>query len=110
MKGPILDWISAEEPLVPALHRRDKRDRGYNHNRTGALLCPAGLDWNDPEYVIPLATSFSLEVAISILGFKKSLKAENYRFEGTNGLPFYTPRMTLIILGAGFCEALCLSL
>lgn len=51
MKGPILDWISANDPLVPSLHRRNKSDRGFNHNKTGVLLCPAGLDWNIPEQV-----------------------------------------------------------
>lgn len=26
-------------------------DRGFHHERTGALLCPAGLDWNNTEYI-----------------------------------------------------------
>jgi hypothetical protein len=25
-------------------------NRGFHHERTGALLCPAGMDWSDPEY------------------------------------------------------------
>lgn len=45
MKGPILDWLSASEVLTPSLHRRNKSPRGYNHPRTGALLCPTGLEW-----------------------------------------------------------------
>jgi hypothetical protein len=24
-------------------------DRGFHHERTGALLCPAGLDWSNVE-------------------------------------------------------------
>lgn len=50
MKGPVLDWLAVGEPLVPPLHRRDKSLRGFNHPRTGALLCPAGLDWNAQGY------------------------------------------------------------
>lgn len=50
MKGPILDWLAVGEALVPLLHRRDKSLRGFNHPRTGALLCPAGLDWNAQGY------------------------------------------------------------
>jgi hypothetical protein len=32
--------------------RNVKADRGFHHERTGALLCPTGLDWDDPEYVV----------------------------------------------------------
>ncbi|KAF5314750.1 hypothetical protein D9611_007065 [Ephemerocybe angulata] len=50
MKGPIVDWISPRdgEPLRPTIHRNSKLDRGFNHPRTGALLCPTSLDWSDP--------------------------------------------------------------
>jgi hypothetical protein len=40
------------QSLNPPLGRNVKVDRGFNHNRTGALLCPAGLDWANTEYVI----------------------------------------------------------
>ncbi|KIK46536.1 hypothetical protein CY34DRAFT_75837, partial [Suillus luteus UH-Slu-Lm8-n1] len=33
----------------PHLHRNSKIDRGFNHELTGSLLCPAGMDWSDPE-------------------------------------------------------------
>lgn len=50
MKGAILDWITPRgESLRPPLSRNVKTDRGYYHERTGALLCPADLDWSDPE-------------------------------------------------------------
>ena len=26
-----------------------KVERGFNHDVTGALLCPAGLDWSDSK-------------------------------------------------------------
>jgi hypothetical protein len=37
--------------LNPPLLRNVKADRGFHHERTGALLCPTGLDWSNPEYV-----------------------------------------------------------
>ena len=50
LKGVIIDWIAPEgQSLVPPLSRNQKASRGFNHNVTGALLCPAELDWSDPE-------------------------------------------------------------
>jgi len=50
LKGPILDWITPRgQSLSPPLARNVKMDRGFRHERTGALLCPAGLDWTDNE-------------------------------------------------------------
>lgn len=53
LKGSILDWITPRgQSLNPPLARNIKSDRGFNHERTGALLCPASLNWSDLEYVI----------------------------------------------------------
>ena len=50
LKGAVLDWITPKgQNLVPPLARNVKADHGLNHKRTGALLCPAGLDWSNPE-------------------------------------------------------------
>ena len=50
MKGAIIDWITPEgQTLNPPLNCRYKHDRGYRHDRTGALLCPTGIDWNIPK-------------------------------------------------------------
>ena len=50
LKGAVLDWITPKgQNLVPPLARNMKLDRRYNHERTGALLCPAGLDWSNLE-------------------------------------------------------------
>ncbi|RDB22948.1 hypothetical protein Hypma_009802 [Hypsizygus marmoreus] len=50
LKGPIIDWITPrDQPLRPPLARNVKIDRGFNHEVTGALLCPAELNWSDPE-------------------------------------------------------------
>ncbi|KAG1837997.1 hypothetical protein F4604DRAFT_1885625 [Suillus subluteus] len=50
LKSAVLDWISPKgEAIQPPLHRNSKIDRGFNHELTGFLLCPAGLDWNDSQ-------------------------------------------------------------
>ncbi|KAG2737573.1 hypothetical protein P692DRAFT_20761391 [Suillus brevipes Sb2] len=50
LKSAVLDWISPRgEAIQPPLHRNSKIDRGFNHELTGSLLCPAGLDWGDPR-------------------------------------------------------------
>lgn len=52
LKSPIIDWITLrDQPLRPTLSRSSKIDRGFNHERTGALLCPVEYCWNDPEFV-----------------------------------------------------------
>jgi hypothetical protein len=53
LKGAILDWITPQGlPLNPPLSRNVKIDWGFHHERIGALLCPAGLDWSNHEFVI----------------------------------------------------------
>jgi len=50
LKGAILDWITPRgQPLNPSLARNVKIDRGFHHDRTGALLCPADMDWTSTE-------------------------------------------------------------
>jgi hypothetical protein len=50
LKGTVLDWITPRgQPLNPPLARNVKTDRGFHHERTGALLCPAGMDWANAE-------------------------------------------------------------
>jgi len=50
LKGVVLDWITPKDgALLPPLSRNVKTNRGFHHPVTGALLCPAGLDWKDPE-------------------------------------------------------------
>jgi hypothetical protein len=50
LKGAILEWITPRgQPLTPPLTRNSKVDRGFHHERTGALLCPAGLDWSNTD-------------------------------------------------------------
>lgn len=50
LKGGILDWIVPPGgSTTPALIRNRKVNRGFKHDITGALLCPAGMDWSDSE-------------------------------------------------------------
>ena len=50
LKAAIIDWIMPRgESLHPPIPRNSKTERGFNHEKTGALLCPAGLDWSDIE-------------------------------------------------------------
>jgi len=55
LKGAVLDWITPKgQPLNPPLARNVKIDRGFHHERTGALLCPAGLNWSNSEYELTI--------------------------------------------------------
>jgi hypothetical protein len=51
LKSAVLDWIVPRgEVISPPIARNVKADRGFNHEKTGALLCPAGLDWCGDGY------------------------------------------------------------
>ncbi|KAG2746209.1 hypothetical protein P692DRAFT_201841031 [Suillus brevipes Sb2] len=50
LKSAVLEWLVPRGQVVtPPLSRNIKSDRGFNHEVTGALLCPAGLDWSNAE-------------------------------------------------------------
>ncbi|KAJ3531698.1 hypothetical protein NMY22_g8043 [Coprinellus aureogranulatus] len=50
LKGAIIDWIGRSGfPVEPPLSRSMKQKRGFEHERTGFLLCPPDIDWNDVE-------------------------------------------------------------
>jgi hypothetical protein len=50
MKGTIIDWITPPgQSIIPPLNRKMKFDRGFHHEATGSLLCPAGVNWDNPE-------------------------------------------------------------
>jgi len=57
LKGAILDWITPRGgSLNPPLARNVKIDRGFHHERTGALLCPTNYNWSDNEVKEKLRT------------------------------------------------------
>ncbi|KAG1843452.1 hypothetical protein DFJ58DRAFT_717779 [Suillus subalutaceus] len=50
LKSAVLKWLVPRgQAVIPPLSRNIKSDRGFNHEVTGALLCPAGLDWSNAE-------------------------------------------------------------
>lgn len=102
MKGPILEWISVDKPLVPPLHRRNKCDRGFNHQRTGALLCPTGVDWNDPRQASAFYPLYTFVLMRLYSGLKNNFKAVSYTFEAINGLHFSIRHMIPMTRGMGF--------
>jgi hypothetical protein len=53
MKSTVIDWITPPgQNLSPPLSRKVKTTRGFHHERTSALLCPAGVDWSVPKYAL----------------------------------------------------------
>ena len=47
LKPAILDWITnSENGLVPPIPRNNMAKRGWNHDATGEVLCPAGLKYS----------------------------------------------------------------
>jgi hypothetical protein len=67
LKSAILDWITPRgQALTPALSRNGKIDRGFHHERTGALLCPADMDWSNVECVRGMSQNPLLTVAIRV--------------------------------------------
>ncbi|KIM89596.1 hypothetical protein PILCRDRAFT_60503 [Piloderma croceum F 1598] len=56
LKGAVLAWITPRgQPLNPPLFHNVKSDRGFHHERTGALLCPCGLDWSNVDGEMPVS-------------------------------------------------------
>ncbi|KAG2131860.1 hypothetical protein BD769DRAFT_1627705 [Suillus cothurnatus] len=50
LKSAVLKWLVPRgQVVIPPLSRNIKSDCGFNHEVTGALLCPAGLDWSNAE-------------------------------------------------------------
>ncbi|KJA26432.1 hypothetical protein HYPSUDRAFT_133249 [Hypholoma sublateritium FD-334 SS-4] len=57
LKSAIIDWLApAGEVITPPIPRNVKNVRGFNHEVTGKLLCPAGIDWSNQEIKQKLRT------------------------------------------------------
>ena len=62
MKAAVIDWITPKgQSLNPHIPHNVKSGHGFNHEHTGALLCPTGLDWANTEYVVELPSRFSFK-------------------------------------------------
>ena len=70
LKGAVLDWIFPRDgdmrnllPMDPPpqpLSRNVKTNRGFHHPITGALLCPAGVNYTDAEQVLGFPLSINV--------------------------------------------------
>ncbi|KAH6870863.1 hypothetical protein BKA70DRAFT_1451663 [Coprinopsis sp. MPI-PUGE-AT-0042] len=51
LKPAVIDWITQNgvPEQTPPLRRTAKRGRGFEGDTTGRLLCPIGVDWDDPK-------------------------------------------------------------
>lgn len=51
IKFAIIEMLQLLDPqAAQGLKPNIKDNRGFHHNLTGRLLCPAYLDWSDNEY------------------------------------------------------------
>ncbi|KAG1763130.1 hypothetical protein EV702DRAFT_1182816 [Suillus placidus] len=50
LKSAVFEWLVPRgQVVIPPLSQNIISDRGFNHAVTGALLCPAGLNWSNAE-------------------------------------------------------------
>ncbi|KAG1861289.1 hypothetical protein F4604DRAFT_1684100 [Suillus subluteus] len=73
LKSAVLEWLVPRgQPLILPLSRNIKSDHGFNHEVTGALLCPADLDWSNPEHIYDPGAPWQglLRSKILVCGFK----------------------------------------
>ncbi|KAG1799428.1 uncharacterized protein HD556DRAFT_1305642 [Suillus plorans] len=49
LKTLVSEWVNREFKPVSLVDPDDKHSRGFTHDVCGRLLCPAELDWNNPE-------------------------------------------------------------
>ncbi|KAG2344777.1 hypothetical protein BDR05DRAFT_975322 [Suillus weaverae] len=50
LKSAVLKWLVPRgQPVIPPLSQNIKSDRGFNHEVTGALLCPTDLNWSNTD-------------------------------------------------------------
>jgi len=79
----VVDWITLRDMLLmPLLSCNVKMNRGFHNPVTGTLLCPAGLDWRDAEWVLP--THFFLILMVDLMCVW-SLPVGNWLFVVING-------------------------
>ena len=104
LKGAILDWITPRgQPLNPPLSRNVKIDRGFHHDRTGALLCPAGLDWSNHEFAILYFQTNAVGSSTRLAVPRRICEMGNSLWRAINGLFSYIMDTILMgrILGTG---------
>jgi Family of unknown function (DUF6698) len=106
LKSAVLDWITPRgQPLNPPLSRNVKVDRGFQHECTGSLLCPAGLDWSCPEYVVQ--SELVITLILLTIEYKRNFVVVKWWYLETSGPSFYivATLMTSKIRGMASSEA-----
>ncbi|KAG2119242.1 hypothetical protein BD769DRAFT_1362187, partial [Suillus cothurnatus] len=52
LKSLVLEWVNCKFKPLPPIDHNDKHLCGFTHDVCGKLLCPAELDWDNPEQVV----------------------------------------------------------
>lgn len=106
LKSAMIDWLlPPSQSLIPSLAPNVKKTaRGFNNDVTGALLCPAGVDWSNKEQVKHYVLILSTE---SFPGLSRGFVQEDLLLPGINGLYFCIKPIDMITmtLGGACCEA-----
>lgn len=96
-KGTILDWITPRgKHLSPPLAQNLKSDRGFNHEHTGVLLCPASLNWSDPKWVTLIHLTYTMMPDQIGAAYEKSSEVVRCKSPETNGTYSFICALTLI--------------
>ena len=67
--------------ITPPLNCKMKFDHGFHHETTGSLLCPAGVNWDDPEWVLVIC-GMSLFTVFIFSRIKAKLKSREMHVQG----------------------------
>ena len=97
VKCTIIDWITPKgQSLTPHIPQNGKAGRGFNHECTRALFCPAGLDWNNSKCVSYLIWFDLILANCDFQGRDPSWWMAKFRLRVTSG-PFFCTQITCMI-------------
>ena len=104
MKGAVINWITpSDHDLAPSLHHKHRFDRGVQHEATGALLCPARVNWSSTQWVTVPTPNWTILNYLWNVESRKSWRPEKCMFEVTSSWSLYmkTAVLTLRTHGRG---------
>ena len=83
LKSAIFDWITPPgQSLIPPIAQNIKMDHGFNHECTGSVLCPAGMDWTNPEWVFSKWPNILFNIDLHFLRIKAALRSGEMQVPG----------------------------
>ncbi|KAF9236160.1 hypothetical protein BU15DRAFT_89305 [Melanogaster broomeanus] len=83
MKGAIINWITPKgQSLNPYIPHNVKSGHGFNHDHTGALLCLAGLDWDNSDGLLVSAFKHIFTSPSSVDQEPKATRSGNAHIHG----------------------------